>query len=235
MIHIRTSLPTATLYIFSFYKQPIIKYLDFVLILTRLFWRSCEWQVIDFEPYDTGSNRKKFMIIKKLILQSCSWMYYLLDSSTCSHFTKDFIWEFSSSFGERTEAFSLLLLLLQHVCIPYYIPPFLSLFLPELCIYIVTVVHVLEYIYAIVRPKQSSMYRDHRFLYVEPSSVYLHLYGTIYTVFMPLWCLFRILFYCYISDYPYACEEFWIVALSLHLRYQMIFIFKKYVGLNMNL
>lgn len=217
MIHIRTSLPTATLYIFSFYKQPIIQSLDFVLILTRLFWLSCEWQVIDFEPYDTGSNRKKFMIIKKLILQSCSWMYYLLDSSTCSHFTKDFIWEFSSSFGDRTEAFSLLLLLLQHVCIPYYIPPFLSLFLPELCIYIVTVVHVLEYIYAIVRPKLSSMYRDHRFLYVEPSSVYLHLYGTIYTVFMPLWCLFRILFYCYISDYPYACEEFWIVALSLHL------------------
>lgn len=235
MIHIRTSLPTATLYIFSFYKQPIIQSLDFVLILTRLFWRSCEWQVIDFEPYDTGSNRKKIMIIKKLILQSCSWMYYLLDSSTCSHFTKDFIWEFSSSFGERTEAFSLLLLLLQHVCIPYYIPPFLSLFLPELCIYIVTVVHVLEYIYAIVRPKLSSMYRDHRFLYVEPSSVYLHLYGTIYTVFMPLWCLFRILFYCYISDYPYACEEFWIVALSLHLRYQVLLIFKKYVGLNMNL
>lgn len=109
MIHIRTSLPTATLYIFSFYKQPIIKYLDFVLILTRLFWPSCEWQVIDFEPYDTGSNRKKFMIIKRLILQSCSWMYYLLDSSTCCHFTKDFIWEFSSSFGDRTEAFSLLL------------------------------------------------------------------------------------------------------------------------------
>lgn len=79
------------------------------------------------------------------------------------------------------------------------------------------------------------MYRDHRFLYVEPSSVYLHLYGTIYTVFMPLWCLFRILFYCYISDYPYACEEFWIVALSLHLRYQVLLIFKKYVGLNMNL
>lgn len=77
------------------------------------------------------------------------------------------------------------------------------------------------------------MYRDHRFLYVEPSSVYLHLYGTIYTVFMPLWCLFRILFYCYISDYPYACEEFWIVALSLHLRYQVLLIFKKYVGLNM--
>lgn len=71
------------------------------------------------------------------------------------------------------------------------------------------------------------MYRDHRFLYVEPSSVYLHLYGTIYTVFMPLWCLFRILFYCYISDYPYACEEFWIVALSLHLRYQVLLIFEK--------
>lgn len=182
-----------------------------------------------------AQTEKKFMIIKRLILQSCSWMYYLLDSSTCSHFTKDFIWEFSSSFGDRTEAFSLLLLLLQHVCIPYYIPPFLSLFLPELCIYIVTVVHVLEYIYAIVRPKLSSMYRDHRFLYVEPNSVYLHLYGTIYTVFMPLWCLFRILFYCYISDYPYACEEFWIVALSLHLGYQVLLIFKKYVGLNMNL
>lgn len=104
---------------------------------------------------------------------------------------------------------------------PITIPPFLSLFLPELCIYIVTVVHVLEYIYAIVRPKLSSIYRDHRFLYVEPSSVYLHLYGTIYTVFMPLWCLFRILFYCYISDYPYACEELWIVALSLHLRYDI--------------
>lgn len=59
MIHIRTSLPTAILYIFSFYKQPIIMYLDFVLILTWLFWPSCEWQVIDFEPYDTGSNRKK--------------------------------------------------------------------------------------------------------------------------------------------------------------------------------
>lgn len=182
-----------------------------------------------------AQTEKKFMIIKRLILQSCSWMYYLLDSSTCSHFTKDFIWEFSSSFGDRTEAFSLLLLLLQHVCIPNYNPPFLSLFLPELCIYIVTVVHVLEYIDAIVRPKLSSMYRDHRFLYVEPSSVYLHLYGTIYTVFMPLWCLFRILFYCYISDYPYACEEFWIVALSLHLRYQVLLIFKKYVGLNMNL
>lgn len=123
--------------------------------------------------------------------------------------------------------------LLQHVCIPYYNPPFLSLFLPELCIYIVTVVHVLEYIYAIVRPKLSSMYRDHRFLYVEPSSVYLHLYGTIYTVFMPLWCLFRILFYCYISDYPYACEEFWIVALSLHLRYQVLLIFKKYESVKM--
>lgn len=79
------------------------------------------------------------------------------------------------------------------------------------------------------------MYRDHRFLYVEPSSVYLHLYGTIYTVFMPLWCLFRILFYCYISYYPYACEELWIVALSLNLRYQVLLIFKKYVGLNMNL
>lgn len=59
MIHIRTSLPTAILYIFSFYKQLIIQYLDFVLILTWLFWPSCEWQVIDFEPYDTGSNRKK--------------------------------------------------------------------------------------------------------------------------------------------------------------------------------
>lgn len=65
MIHIRTSLPTAILYIFSFYKQPIIQYLDFVLILTRLFWRSCEWQVIDFEPYDTGSNRKKIYDNKK--------------------------------------------------------------------------------------------------------------------------------------------------------------------------
>lgn len=134
MIHIRTSLPTTTLYIFSFYKQPIIQYLDFVLILTWLFWPSCEWQVIDFEPYDTGSNRKKFMIIKRLILQSCSWMYYLLDSSTCSHFTKDFIWEFSSSFGDRTEAFSLLLLL-QHVCIPNYIPP-LSLPLPSRTVHI---------------------------------------------------------------------------------------------------
>lgn len=56
-----------------------------------------------------AQTEKKFMIIKRLILQSCSWMYYLLDSSTCSHFTKDFIWEFSSSFGDRTEAFSLLL------------------------------------------------------------------------------------------------------------------------------
>lgn len=65
MIHIRTSLPTATLYIFSFYKQPIIQSLDFVLILTRLFWLSCEWQVIDFEPYDTGSNRKKIYDNKK--------------------------------------------------------------------------------------------------------------------------------------------------------------------------
>lgn len=65
MIHIRTSLPTATLYIYLFYKQPIIMYLDFVLKLTRLFWRSCEWQVIDFEPYDTGSNRKKIYDNKK--------------------------------------------------------------------------------------------------------------------------------------------------------------------------
>lgn len=174
------------------------------------------------------------MIIKRLILQSCSWMYYLLDSSTCSHFTKDFIGNFLPALVTELRPFHSFFLL-QHVCIPYYNPPFLSLFLPELCIYIVTVVHVLEYIDAIVRPKLSSMYRDHRFLYVEPSSVYLHLYGTIYTVFMPLWCLFRILFYCYISDYPYACEEFWIVALSLHLRYQVLLIFKKYVGLNMNL
>lgn len=187
------------------------------------FWAIWHW-LKQKKIYDNKKTHPSIMFMNVLL----AGQQHLLP------FYQRFHWEFSSSFGDRTEAFSLLLLL-QHVCIPNYIPPFLSLFLPELCIYIVTVVHVLEYIYAIVRPKLSSMYRDHRFLYVEPSSVYLHLYGTIYTVFMPLWCLFRILFYCYISDYPYACEEFWIVALSLHLRYQVLLIFKKYVGLNMNL
>lgn len=72
------------------------------------------------------------------------------------------------------------------------------------------------------------MYRDHRFLYVEPSSVYLHLYGTIYIQYLCLYDVYlEYLFYCYISDYPYACEEFWIVALSLHLRYHVLLIFKK--------
>lgn len=36
-------------------------------------------------------------------------VFNLLDSSTCSDFTQDFIQELSSSFGDRTEAFSLLL------------------------------------------------------------------------------------------------------------------------------
>lgn len=210
-------------------------YLDFVLKLTRLFWRSCEWQVIDFEPYDTGSNRKKNYDNKKTHPSIMFMNVLLAGQQHLLPFYQRFhlgiffqLWW--QNWGLFTPSSSSACLYPQ-----LHSPPFLSLFLPELCIYIVTVVHVLEYIYAIVRPKLSSMYRDHRFLYVEPSSVYLHLYGTIYTVFMPLWCLFRILFYCYISDYPYACEEFWIVALSLHLRYQVLLIFKKYVGLNMNL
>lgn len=210
-------------------------YLDFVLKLTRLFWRSCEWQVIDFEPYDTGSNRKKIYDNKKTH-PSIMFMNVLLagQQHLLPFYQRFHLGIFFQLWWQNWGLFTPSFFFSMSVS-PITIPPFLSLFLPELCIYIVTVVHVLEYIYAIVRPKLSSMYRDHRFLYVEPSSVYLHLYGTIYTVFMPLWCLFRILFYCYISDYPYACEEFWIVALSLHLGYQVLLIFKKYVGLNMNL
>lgn len=48
MIHIRTSLPTAILYIFSFYKQPIIQYLDFVLadtypVILTFMWMAGYW------------------------------------------------------------------------------------------------------------------------------------------------------------------------------------------------
>lgn len=146
-----------------------------------------------------AQTEKKFMIIKRLILQSCSWMYYLLDSSTCSHFTKDFFWEFSSSFGDRTEAFSLLLS--SSACLYPLLQSPLSLPLPSRTVHIYSYSCSCSwiYIYAIVRPKLSSMYRDHRFLYVEPSSVYLHLYGTIYIQYL---CLYDVyLEYCFTVIY----------------------------------
>lgn len=195
-VDIRTSLPTATLYFFSFIKNHPVSWFcpDTYQVILTFMWMAGYW----FWAVWHWLKRKKFIIIKTLIFQSCSLMY-----STC--------W---------TAALALILPKISfRNCLPALVielrpfhsfsaclflslstsPPPFSLSSFQNCAYIVTVVHVLEYIYAVVRPKLSSMYRDHRFLYVEPSSVYLHSYETIYIQYL---CLYDVyLEYCFIVIY----------------------------------